>query len=88
MNAVLTSESGEDYRVMITMNGEDLTDDNKGADVTIGADGESYILVTGSRLYNIVENPVYQRRQTLRMSSDSAEFGLFAFTFGVYEKAG
>ena len=88
VNAVLTSESGEDYRVMITMNGEDLTDDNKGADVTIGADGESYILVTGSRLYNIVENPVYQRRQTLRMSSDSAEFGLFAFTFGVYEKAG
>ena len=88
VNAVLTSESGEDYRVMITMNGENLTADNKGADVTIGANGESYILVTGPRLYNIVENPVYMRRQTLRMSSDSAEFGLFAFTFGVYEKTG
>ena len=88
VNAVLTSDSGEDYRVRVTMNGENLSVDNKGADVTIGADGESYILVTGPRLYNIVENPVYMRRQTLRMSSDSADFGLFAFTFGVYTKAG
>lgn len=88
VNAVLTSESGEDYRVRVTMNGENLTHDNKGADVTIGRDGESYMLFTGPRLYNVVENPVYMQRQTLLMSSGSADFGLFAFTFGVYEKAG
>ena len=88
VNAVLTSDSGEDYRVRITMNGENLTDDNKGADVTIGPGGESYVLVTEPRMYNIVENPIYLRRRTLRMSSDSADFGLFAFTFGVYQKAG
>ena len=88
VNAVLTSDSGEDYRVLVTMNGESLTDDNKGADVTIGPNGESYILVTEPRLYNIVENPNYLRRQTLRMSSGSADFGLFAFTFGVYQKTG
>ena len=88
VNAVLTSDSGEDYRVRITMNGESLNGDNKGEDVTIGPDGESYVLVTEPRLYNIVENPTYLRRQTLRMSSDSADFGLFAFTFGVYQKAG
>ena len=88
VNAVLTSDSGEDYRVRVTMDGEHLTDDNKGEDVTIGPDGESYILVTEPRLYNIVENPTYLRRRTLRMGSDSADFGLFAFTFGVYQKAG
>ena len=87
VNAVLTSDSGEDYRVRVTMNGENLTPDNKGADVTIGPDGESYVLVTEPRMYNIVENPDYLQRQTLRMSSNSADFGLFAFTFGVYEKA-
>ncbi len=85
---MLTSDSGEDYRVRVTMDGENLTGDNKGEDVTIGPGGESYILVTEPRLYNIVENPNYLRRQTLRMSSDSADFGLFAFTFGVYQKAG
>ena len=88
VNAVLTSETGEGYRVRVTMNGENLTAANKGADVTIGPTGESYMLFTGPRLYNIVENPVYMQRQTLRMSSGSADFGLFAFTFGVYEKAG
>ena len=88
VNAVLTSDSGEDYRVRITMNGESLTDDNKGADVTIAPDGESYVLVTEPRLYNIVENPNYLQGQNLRMSSGSADFGLFAFTFGVYQKVG
>ena len=88
VNAVLTSESGEDYRVRLTMNGESLTDENKGSDVTIGPDGESYILVTEPRMYNIVENPTYLQSQTLRMSSDSADFGLFAFTFGIYQKTG
>jgi len=47
-------------------------------------DGESYVLVTEPRLYNILENPSYVRRETLRMASDSPDFGLFAFTFGVY----
>ena len=88
VNAVLTSDSGENYRVRVTMDGENLSNENKGADVTIGPGGESYILVTGPRLYNIVENPTYLHRRTLRMSSDSADFGLFAFTFGVYQKAG
>ena len=88
VNAVLTSGSGESYRVRVTMNGENLTGDNKGADVTIGPDGESYVLVTQPRLSNIVENPSYLRRQTLRMSSDPAHFGLFAFTLGVSQKTG
>ena len=88
VNAVLTSDSGEPYKVRITVNGEYLTDDNKGSDVTIGNDGESYLLVTGPRMYNVLDNPSYIRRETLKMASDSPDFGLFAFTFGVYKKAG
>ena len=88
VNAVLTSDSGKPYKVRITVNGDYLTEDNKGTDITIGGDGESYLLVTGPRLYNVLENPSYVRRETLRMASDSPDFGLFAFTFGVYKKAG
>jgi len=84
VNAVLTSDSGEPYKVRITVNGDYLTEDNKGTDITIGSDGESYLLVTGPRLYNVLENPSYVRRETLRRASDSPDFGLFAFTFGVY----
>ena len=84
VNAVLTSDSGEPYKVRITVNGDYLTEDNKGTDITIGSDGESYLLVTGPRLYNVLENPSYVRPETLRRASDSPDFGLFAFTFGAY----
>ena len=86
VNAVITSDSGEPYRVRITMDGEYLTDENKGADVMIADDGESYILVTEPRLYTIVDNPGYVRGQELRISPNSADFGLFAYTFGLYQE--
>ena len=86
VNAVLTSGSGKPYRVRVTVDGEYLTEANKGEDITIGADGESYMLVDEPRMYNVLENPNWVRRETLQMSSDSDDFGLFAFTFGVYEK--
>ena len=86
VNAVLTSETGKPYKVRITVDGEFLTEENRGADVTIGPDGESFVLVNKPRLFNIVENPSYVRRARLQMSSNSADFGLFAFTFGVYQK--
>ena len=86
VNAVLTSDTGEPYRVRITMDGEYLTEENRGEDVIIGEDGESYLLVTQPKLYRIVENPSYVQDNTLRMSSNSYDFGLFAFTFGIYRE--
>ena len=85
VNAVLTSESGEPYEVQITLNGEFLTGENKGADVIIGDDGVSYLRVTEPKLYKIIEHADWQGEQELRMASMSNDFGLFSFTFGVYE---
>ncbi len=85
VNAVLTSESGQPYQVRITLNGQYLTEENKGDDITIGDDGVSYLLVTEPKLYKIVEHSDWQGNQELRMSSTSSDFGLYSFTFGVYE---
>ena len=52
----------------------------------IDQSGESYLLVDEPRLYEIVNSPTYTQGQTLRLSSNSADFGLFAFTFGVYQE--
>ena len=49
VNAVLTAESGEPYKVRVTVNGEYLTEDNRGENIMIGEDGESYLWVTGSQ---------------------------------------
>ena len=85
VNAVLTSDSGEPYKVRITVDDEYLTDSNKGSDIIIGDDGESYLWVTSPSLYNLISNDSYVRRQNLKMASNSPDFGLFAFTFGVYD---
>ena len=84
VNAVLTSHSGEPYQVRITLDGEYLTEENAGADIRFGEDGETYLLVEQPRLYEIIDSPGYTQGQVLRMSSNSNDFGLFAFTFGVY----
>lgn len=84
VNAVLTSDSGEPYKVRITVDDKYLTEENKGSDIIIGDDGESYLWVTSPTIYNVIKNPSYIHRETLKMSSNSPDFGLFAFTFGVY----
>lgn len=85
VNAVLTSPSGADYRVRVTLDGDYLTAENRGADIQIGPDGESYLQVDEPRLYEIVNSPAYTTEKELRLSSNSADFSLFAFTFGVYQ---
>lgn len=84
VNAVLTSDSGEEYKVQVTLDGEYLAEAEKGRDIRIGDDGESYLVVDQPRLYEIVNSPEYMQRKELRLSSNSEDFGLFAFTFGVY----
>ena len=84
VNAVLTNKAGERYKVRVTMDGEYLTEESRGADVVIGNDGESYLWVEESRMYRVVENPAYVQRKELRLSANSDQFGLYAFTFGIY----
>jgi thiol-disulfide isomerase/thioredoxin len=85
LNAVLSSDSGEPYNVRITLNGEFLTEENKGQDVTIAPSGESFLNVAEPRMYHVIEAPGYTKDNQLTMSSNSDDFGIFAFTFGVYE---
>ncbi len=86
VNVVLTTEGGTPYKVRITLDGEYLTEENRGADVVTGADGESYLWVEEPRLYQMVETPSYAQRKELRLSANSDRLGLYAFTFGIYEQ--
>ncbi len=82
---MLTSNSGKPYKVWVTVGGEYLTEKNKGSDIVIGEDGESYIWVAALTLYNVIDNESYIRRENLKMFSNSPYFSLLAFTFGVYD---
>ena len=85
VNAVLTSESGQPYKVVVFVDNEYLTDDNKGDDIIIGENGESYLMVTEPKAYKIVEHPAWQENKVLQMFSMSDDFGLYSFTFGTYK---
>ena len=85
VNAVLTSESGEPYKVVVTVNLSYLTEDNKGEDIIIGEDGESYLMVDSPKAYKLIEHEEWQEHQVLQMFSKSSDFGLFSFTFGTYK---
>ena len=84
VNAVITSDSGEPYQVVVTVDGAMLTEENAGADVQWDEKGYSYIMVDEPRMYGIIDNPQYLPQSILTMRSNSDDFGLFAFTFGVY----
>ena len=86
VNVVLTSESGEPYQVFITVDGSMLTPENAGSDIQFDESGRSYLLVDEPRLYAMVDNPEYRQESVLTMRSNSDDFGIFAFTFGVYSE--
>ena len=85
VNAVLTSDSGEPYKVLVKINNQFLTEENKGEDVVIDENGVSYVMVTSPKAYYLVEHPSWQENQYLQLFSTSDDFGLFSFTFGTYE---
>ena len=48
------------------------------------ADGNGYITVDSARMYNVVNLSEYSGHE-LKLSSNSSEFSLFAYTFGAYD---
>ena len=83
VNVVLTPEKEETFKVLVKLDGEYLNEYNKGEDVVIEDDGRSFLIVDKPRLYAVVEAPEYGTYE-LELSSNSSDFALFAFTFGVY----
>ena len=66
-----------------TINDKPLTPEQAGFDVMFRENGDSYVLVGGSSLYNLINLPLLSGNE-LKLSSNSDEFVLFAFTFGAY----
>ena len=84
VNAVMAPETiGESFIVRLTIDDKPLTPEQAGFDVMFRENGDSYVLVGGSRLYNLINLPLLSGNE-LKLSSNSDEFVLFAFTFGAY----
>ena len=83
-NVVLSPETGENYDVRVFLNDAPIPDDRAGKDIMYDDEGNSYIAVDESRMYFVVDQRVFDGGE-LRLTSNSPDFEVFAFTFGGYE---
>ncbi len=83
VNVVMGQEGSESYTVRVTIDDGPLTMEQAGVDVMFDDDGESYVLVDESRMYNLLNLPMFEGNE-LKLSSVSDDFAIFAFTFGAY----
>ena len=83
-NVVINPPDPGEFRVYVEMDNESLNEDEAGDDILFDAEGRSYFNVNEPRMYKIVEAPEYIE-ETLKLSSDSPNFAIFAFTFGIYD---
>ncbi|MBI2164910.1 MAG: redoxin domain-containing protein [Chloroflexi bacterium] len=85
-NAVIDfSEGTKPFRVVVTLDGGALPRSHFGADIRVDEDGKTFFLVDEPRMYRVVESQEFDSHE-LALSSNSADFALFAFTFGSYEQ--
>lgn len=84
VNVVMSSDDAGPVKVRVKVDNSFLTEEERGADVIIGADGESYLMVDEARMYRVVEMPAYAQRRKLELGVNSGGLAVYAFTFGIY----
>jgi len=83
-NVVLNPTTTESFNVYIEIDDRPLTPEEAGLDIEFDDEGRSYISVDKPRLYAIVETPEFGEH-IVKLASNSDDFAIFAFTFGVNE---
>lgn len=79
--AVMNVAQGKPQRLYIFQDGNDLTNDDKGADVKTDANGHSYIDVDSSRMYYLAANRQFGSH-TLELIPTAPGIEVDSFTFG------
>jgi len=84
VNAVMAPLDSGPCMVRITLDGEPLSSWNAGTDVMFDDEGNTYVAVDEARMFSLVNEDKFSGHE-LKLSTNSDEFSLFAFTFGSYE---
>jgi thiol-disulfide isomerase/thioredoxin len=85
-NAVIKPEQGKPFRLYLMQDGAPISKLDAGRDVRFESDGRSYIDVDHPGMFSLTVNRKHGEH-VLRMTSDSADFGLYSFTFSSCEVA-
>ena len=83
-NVVIDPPESESFRVYVELDDQPLAVEEFGDDIKHDVAGRSYFDVDEGRMYRILEVPEFGQH-ILKLSSNSDNFAIFAFTFGVYD---
>ena len=83
-NVVVIPEGTESYDVYVEIDDRPLKPEEAGMDIMFDDDGRSYFSVNEPRLYAFLETPEFGEH-IVKLASDSDDFAIFAFTFGINE---
>lgn len=84
VNVVLTiGDSDDPYDVRVLVNDEPVKQEQAGLDVQWDAEGNSFITVEEPRMYRVIQLDDFEGYE-LKLSSNSDQFRVFAYTFGAY----
>ena len=86
VNVVMSSSTPARQKIYVTVDGDWLTENNKGNDVVIESTGESYIWIDEPQMYSVVNQEKYEKEMLLKLATDSLGSEFYAFTFGVYDE--
>ena len=82
VNVVMGFEN-ESYEVKVTMNGSPISKSHAGADIWYNTEDNSFVTVDRADMYKLIKLPEFEGHE-LKVSSNSSEFAVFAYTFGSY----
>lgn len=83
-NVVISPEGPEPFNVYVEIDDRPLKPEEAGIDIVFDDQGRSYFNVMGARLYAFLETPEFGEH-IIKLASNSDNFAIFAFTFGVNE---
>jgi hypothetical protein len=84
VNAVMSPGVTNRYEVRVTLNDAPLEPGQAGVDIMWDDTGNSFLVVDEPRMYRIVEIPEFGGHE-LKLSSNSHDFRIFAYTFGAFK---
>ncbi len=83
-NVVVNPTRAEQFNVYVELDDRPLKPDEAGMDIMFDNQGRSYFIVDSPRLYAFLETPEYGE-YIVKLASDSDDFAISAFTFGINE---
>jgi thiol-disulfide isomerase/thioredoxin len=81
-NVVINSTGPEPFNVFVEIDDRPLKPEEAGIDIKFDGQGRSYFTVDEPKLYAFLEVPVFGQ-YIVKLASNSDNFAIFAFTFGI-----